>query len=337
MEALRDDAECMFVSGLGADPETGVNSVVVPGIGYDGMRTDESPEKIADDVLAAIQAKWPSGCDVIHIHNPILNKNRDFLRILRCLAEKGQRLFLQVHDTAEDLRPQSYYAGEEYPENCHYGVINSRDYALFRGAGLREEGLHRIFNIVQPLPVLPAENETGRDLLLYAVRAIRRKNLGEALLLSCFLPEGFQVGITLPPTSPFDYPPYEEWKAFAVQKKLAAEFELGLGHSLGELVARSALMLTTSIREGFGFSFLEPWTAGRAVAGRRLDAVVSDFEEMDVDLSSLYKGIDVPLDMINGRRLRDLWLHVVERHCIQYGIPEPFDAAAAWKSMTDGG
>ncbi|MDR3201172.1 MAG: hypothetical protein LBT68_06900, partial [Spirochaetales bacterium] len=243
------------------------------------------------------------------------------------------------------------------PEDCHYGVINSRDYALFREAGLKEEGLHRIFNVVQPLPssdVFDAgagfegvnfgrmgESESGREfrksgrsLLLYAVRAIRRKNLGEALLLSCFLPTGFQVGLTLPPTSPFDYPAYEEWKAFAVQEKLAVSFELGLGHSLGELVGRSALMLTTSIREGFGFSFLEPWTAGRAVTGRRLEAVAPDFAEQGVDLSSLYEGIAVPLDMIDSCRLRNLWLHVVELHCLQYGTDAPFDAKGAWNAMT---
>jgi hypothetical protein len=338
MDALCGDAQCMLVSGLGVDPETGVDPIIVPGIGYDGMRTDEAPEKIAGDVLAAITAKWPSGCDIIHVHNPILNKNRDFLRILRCLADRGQRLFLQVHDTAEDLRPQSYYAGEEYPENCHYGVINSRDYVLFLEAGLREEGLHRIFNIVQPLPCMAGpDTAIRRDLLLYAVRAIRRKNLGEALLLSCFLPKGFRVGITLPPTSPFDYPSYEEWKAFAMQENLAAEFELGLGYSLAELVAQSALMLTTSIREGFGFSFLEPWTAGRAVVGRRLEAVAADFARMGVDLSSLYGGIAVPVDMIDSRRLRDLWLHIVERHCLQYGMPEPFDAPAAWDAITKDG
>ncbi|MDR1932530.1 MAG: hypothetical protein LBQ57_06890 [Spirochaetales bacterium] len=336
MDALRDDAECLFVSGLGVDPETGVSPVIVPGVGYDGVRTDEEPGKIADEVLAAIEARWPSGCDVLHVHNPILKKNRDFLRILKHLAGRGQRLFLQVHDTAEDLRPQSYYSEEEYPEDCHYGVINSRDYALFREAGLKEEGLHRIFNVVQPLPEPDAgeADESGRSLLLYAVRAIRRKNLGEALLLSCFLPQGFQVGLTLPPTSPFDYPAYEEWKAFAVQKKLAVSFELGLGHSLGELVGRSALMLTTSIREGFGFAFLEPWTAGRAVTGRRLEAVAPDFEAMGVDLSSLYEGIAVPLDMIDSGRLRDLWLRVVEGHCRQYGIYPAFDAEKAWNMMT---
>jgi hypothetical protein len=326
----------MFVSGLGVDQETGVSPVIVSGIGYDGVRTDEAPEKIACDVIAAIEARWPSGCDIIHVHNPILKKNRDFLRILRCLAVRGQRLFLQVHDTAEDLRPQSYYSDEEYPEDCHYGVINSRDYALFREAGLAEEGLHRIFNVVQPLPA-KEQTRVERTLLLYAVRAIRRKNLGEALLLSCFLPAGHEVGITLPPTSPFDYPSYEEWKAFAVQEKLAVGFELGLGHSLEELVARSALMLTTSIREGFGFSFLEPWTAGRAVTGRRLEAVAPDFAAASVDLSLLYDGIAVPLDMLDARRLRDLWLHVVQRHCLQYNIPPPFDAARAWEKMTEKG
>jgi glycosyltransferase involved in cell wall biosynthesis len=341
MDALRDDAQCLFISGLGVDPEPGNDPVIVPGIGYDGMRTDERPRKIAGDILAAIEAKWPSGCDVLHVHNPILKKNRDFLKILRCLADRGQRLFLQVHDTAEDLRPQSYYSDEEYPEDCHYGVINSRDYALFREAGLTEEGLHRIFNVVQPLPapdvccaVQEPGGESGRALLLYAVRAIRRKNLGEALFLSCFLPQGFQVGLTLPPTSPLDYPPYEEWKAFAVQQKLAVRFELGLGHSLGELVKSSALMLTTSIREGFGFSFLEPWTAGKAVTGRRLEAVAQDFEAMGVDLSSLYGGIAIPLDMIDSGRLRGLWLRVVRIHCRQYGMRFPFDAEKAWEVMS---
>jgi hypothetical protein len=310
----------------------------VSGIGYDGEGSPADPEKIAEAILAAIEKKWPAGCDVLHIHNPLLKKNRNFLRILRCLTGKGQKVFLQVHDLAEDLRPQSYYSGEEYPENCHYGVINSRDYSLFRGAGLTEAGLHRIFNIVQPLPLMtPEPPPAERRLLLYAVRAIRRKNLGEALLLSCFLPAGYEVGITLPPTSPVDFPPYEELKAFAGAHKLAAAFELGLHHPLGELVSHSALMLTTSIREGFGFSFLEPWTAGRAASGRRISAVAGDFAAMDVDLSSLYDGIEIPLDMIDGPRMRSVWLRVVERKCREYGISVPFDAEGAWAEMTQSG
>lgn len=337
MDALRGEADCMFLSGNGTDPETGVVPVTIPGIGYDGVRPEEAPEKIADDVLRAVEAKWPSGCDILHVHNPVLKKNRDFLKILRRLADRGLRLFLQVHDTAEDLRPHSYYFDEEYPENCHYGVINSRDYRLFIDAGLRPEGLHRIFNVVQPLP--RDENvdaKSGRRFLLYAVRAIRRKNLGEALLLSCFVPRGYRIGITLPPTSPADYPSYEEWKSFAVENRLSVDFELGLGHSLGELVARSALMITTSIREGFGFSFLEPWTADRAVVGRRLEAVAQDFSDMGVDLSTLYDRIAVPLDLIDAGKLRSLWIRTVEMLCEQYGMDLPFDTAEAWSAVTRG-
>jgi hypothetical protein len=44
-------------------------------------------------------------------------------------------------------------------------------------------------------------------------------------------------------------------------------------------------VLTTSLKEGFGFSFLEPWTAGIPVAGRRLEAVCLDFEDEGVALS----------------------------------------------------
>ncbi len=338
MEALRDDAECLFLAGNGADPETRAKPELIAGIGYDGMRSDQSPFAVAEEVLAAITAKWPSGCDILHVHNPVLNKNRDFLAVLRILAGKGVRLFLQVHDAAEDLRPHSYYRDEEYPENCHYGVINTRDYRLFLDAGLRPEGLHRVFNVVQPLPRSErTEAKSSRKLLLYAVRAIRRKNLGEAMLLSCFIPRGFRVGLTLPPTSPADYPSYEEWKSFAVQERLSVDFELGLGRPLDELVSRSALMITTSVREGFGFSFLEPWTADRAVVGRRLDAVAPDFEAAGVDLSTLYSRIRCPLDLFDAGRLRTVWIRTVETLCAEFGRETPFDPRSAWESLAAGG
>jgi glycosyltransferase involved in cell wall biosynthesis len=344
IDALSGEAGCLFISGNGTDPETGVSPVVVPGAGYDGQRSGEPPEKVAEDILSAIETKWPSGCDVLHIHNPILKKNSDFLKIVHHLARRGVRLFLQIHDTAEDLRPQSYYFGEEYPENCHYGVINSRDYTLFLAAGLKKEGLHRIFNVVQPLPVFPPpsgsqKKDSGeeRKIFLYAVRAIRRKNLGEALLLSCFLPEEHYVGFTLPPTSPQDYPPYEEWKAFVFREGIAAAFEMGLQSPLSHLVGRSALMLTTSIREGFGFSFLEPWTAGRAVMGRRLSAVAPDFVAAGVDLAALYERIAVPLDLVDTQRMKTLWLNTVQAVCAQYGRETPFDAPAAWEKLTQDG
>ena len=54
-------------------------------------------------------------------------------------------------------------------------------------------------------------------------------------------------------------------------------------------------MITTSITEGFGFSFLEPWTAGKALQGRRLGSICADFEENGLCLASLYDRLHVPL------------------------------------------
>jgi hypothetical protein len=97
-------------------------------------------------------------------------------------------------------------------------------------------------------------------------------------------------------------------------------------------------MITTSIREGFGFSFLEPWTAGRAVVGRRLEAVAPDFERRGVDLSSLYHGISVPLDLIDSLRLREIWTKTILDLYGQYGMKEaPYDPGEAWFRITAGG
>jgi len=338
MEALRDDAECLFLAGDAGDGDTRPEPGVIPGLAYDGLRGPGGPRETAEAILRAITAKWPSGCDILHVHNPLLRKNSDFLAILCILTRRGLKLFLQVHDAAEDLRPQSYYREEEYPEDCHYGVINSRDHRVFLEAGLRPEGLHRVYNMVRPLPRGGGPEEGGaRRLLLYAVRAIRRKNLGEALLLSRFLPPGYRVGLTLPPTSPADQPAYREWRTFAASEGLAADFELGLSHSLGDLVARSALMITTSVREGFGFSFLEPWTADRAVVGRRIEAVAPDFEAAGVDLSSLYPEIRVPLDLIDPDRLRRVWVETAASLCGEFGREPPFDTGSAWDGITSGG
>jgi hypothetical protein len=54
-------------------------------------------------------------------------------------------------------------------------------------------------------------------------------------------------------------------------------------------------MVTTSISEGFGFSFLEPWTGGKQLWGRRLDDICVDFERRGLCLDSLYDGLPVPL------------------------------------------
>ncbi len=352
MDALKDDAECIFITGNGTLPngfitEGGFGNprvLIVAGVGYDGVRPEEPPERTVSQILRAIESRWPSGCDLIHVHNPLLKKNRDFLTILNILQNRGIPLFLQIHDTAEDLRPGSYYPQEEYPADCHYGVINSRDYQLFQAAGLKTEGLHLLPNSVTPLlspdqPHIQRPKASFRPhLVLYPVRGIRRKNIGESILLSCFFPPSVRLGITLPPTSPADYPSYEEWKAFALGEGLPVDFELGLARPLSAWIEDTICMISTSIREGFGFTFLEPWTAFKGLIGRRIAHVVEDFERQGIEFPDLFDHFFIPTDCIPLDQAKARWMGRVLDTYDQYGIPlDPDALEQAWNRIIEGG
>jgi glycosyltransferase involved in cell wall biosynthesis len=71
-------------------------------------------------------------------------------------------------------------------------------------------------------------------------------------------------------------------------------FELGLSSGLDELYRQARAVVSTSVKEGFGLSFLEPLARGKPVLGRRLPAVIDDFEEGGLHFSDLYRSITVP-------------------------------------------
>ncbi|GHU82638.1 hypothetical protein FACS189468_7050 [Spirochaetia bacterium] len=297
--ALRDAGdEVLIITGEKPPEDPGIPLVLIEGLQYDQIRnplpqdsTDfsDSAANLAGAISAAMESHWGSPADILHVHNPLIRKNRSLIPALKLLQKRGIRLLLQNHDLAEDFRPD-VYTGEAYPENCHYGVINSRDYSFLHRAGLKTAGLHLIPNEVFPME---AAGGLERTRYLYPVRGIRRKNIGEALFFSLFIPKGRTVALTLPPTTERDLGVYRRWIALAQALRLPVEFEVGMKKSFSETLGSSLCVITTSIKEGFGFSFLEPWTAGRAVLGRRLD-VCRDFEDAGVVFDSLYNSINIP-------------------------------------------
>ena len=169
--------------------------------------------------------------------------------------------------------------------------------------------MHLIPNGIQPLPA-----ETGffpKSLVLYPVRAIRRKNIGESVLLSLYLLPGQHLGVTLPPNSQRDMASYQDWRAYVKRKHLNVHFEIGRRHAFAGLVGAASFMVTTSITEGFGFSFLEPWTAGKMLRGRRLGDICTDFEKNGLCLDSLYDRLDVPLAWFDADQFFQAWQRTV--------------------------
>jgi hypothetical protein len=339
LDVLAGDDEGLVVSGSPPADPIGAPVVTVPGLAYDSQGGGRDPASAtADAVQAAIGTHWPGGCDLLHVHNPLLAKNRRLLAVLADLQRRGVRLLLQVHDFAEDGRPQ-HYTPQPYPADCHYAVVNSRDYRFLNRAGLNHRGLHLLPNMIAapPSPKGPPDADAPPQ-VLYPVRAIRRKNIGEAALLSCFFPPDCRLAVTLPPNSPQDRVVHADWQAFTRRTGLNVAFDVGLRQDFGSLLAGARFILTTSIMEGFGFSFVEPWAAAKLVWGRRLPDICRDFERRGISLAHLYTRLAVPLAWIDPADFEARWRACVQNACRCFGVaPAPAEMRAAFGYITQDG
>ena len=310
--ALESCCRVLVMTGARPDGDFPAEVVQVPALAYDTRRNDtDGPDEITRAVDSALKDRFPGGCDIVHIHNPTLAKNRHLLPVIDQLSKMGHRLFLQIHDLAEDGRID-VYPKSPYPADCHYGVINTRDYQVLTESGLKPEGLHFLPNTVSPMPCSPPDPARGSH-VLYPVRAIRRKNIGEAILLSAFFPDGLPLCITLPPDSPADQSSYRRWRRTVNDVGANVVFETGLSNDFKSIMSRSLAVITTSVSEGFGFAFLEPWTAGKYLIGRKLPGIVSDMVRRGVDLTHLYARLQTPMDWIDRRNLSSRWASAIRR------------------------
>jgi hypothetical protein len=324
VEALKNDCEMLVISGQMPQAPFAADTVCIPQLAYSTeYRELFDPKEIAGAIYNAIQARFNGPCDIVHVHNPLLAKNKKFLSILKALQKKDTPLFLQVHDFAEDGRPLSYFA-EDYLTDCHYSVVNSRDYQILLKAGLKKEGLHQLFNPVSRFDS-QLHSADGGSSIVYPIRAIRRKNIGEAILLSLLFGADQSLVITLPPNSPADIKSYADWKAFVADHHLNVKFDQGLNHPFEAIVHSARYLITTSITEGFGFSFIEPWLYEKLVWGRKLKDICSDFEAKGIRLDHMYTRLNVPIDWVGSENFFKKWTAAIHRAAELFGVQLPKD------------
>lgn len=342
-------------SGLAAKWQR--HCIAIPSLRYQTGKRRIPPRQLEKTLRAEAIRKLGKAPDLWHVHNHHLGKNTSLTAVIASFARVGEKLLLHIHDFPEDGRAENYQTlrddlgGEDalrsclYPSGTHilYGVLNQRDYRVLSAAGLPKRQLRLLPNPVtamkaipprHPLPGVPFE-----FLILYPTRAIRRKNLGELLLWAALAPSGQGMGCTLAPDNPAAKPRYDRWVARAKQWSLPVEFELGARRkvSFQELAAAADQWITTSVAEGFGLAFLEPWTFGRPVVGRNLPAVTGDFTAAGMDFSHLYDRLKVPLAWLDANALREELTAAMRQVYKRYAlIPEPSAAERALASMTDG-
>ncbi|MDF2377164.1 MAG: glycosyltransferase family 4 protein [Verrucomicrobiales bacterium] len=319
---------------------------VVPGLNY--RKTGNSV--IAGSLVEALkkEAKEHFGSlpDVWHFHNPTLAKNVLIPTVVKELAEEGARIVLQLHDFAEDGRPGNYttqrsffdsessFESTLYPtaKQIHYATINQRDHDFLKKAGINRSNLHVIPNAIMELKteVGPAERpfSKGKKFALYPTRGIRRKNIGELLLLALIYGDEIDFATTLSPENPEWKPVHDDW--CSAVKELDLPVRLGIADN-GEylfldLLGWSDFVVTTSIGEGFGLAFLEPWTAGKSVVGRDLPEITRDFSENQLQLDQLYRRIDFPVEWLEKAELKEAVESMLRRSYLAYDTVLPKNA-----------
>ena len=192
-----------------------------------------------------------------HIHNPFIGKNTAFPESIFNLAQNGEALLLQIHDFAEEGRPENFrnlkrhlrHTSLLYPQapHLHYGVLNNRDFTLLKRAGFKH--LHYLPNPIA-IDNLLKETQPKENKHLYPTRSIRRKNMGEFLLLSALAEKNALFATTLAPKNPAALPVYEEWKRFAKELQLAVQFAISEEQksiSFEEWLAKAHRIVTASI------------------------------------------------------------------------------------------
>lgn len=334
----------------------------VPSLDYDDQRPDEelAPGALAERVATVLDdLDFAPHETVVHVHNHAVGKNVCLPQAVSALAERGYAMLLHVHDFVEDFRPANFqrfagvidpatpaapaaaWHGHLYPQgpHVHYAVLNGRDYRVLETAGTDPDRLHWVPNPVPERSHLPPREDARRRLsdefavsaddrfVLYPVRCIRRKNVGEALLYGKLAPPGTVVGLTLPPLNPVAVPVYARWRQLAAEWDLPCRFDVGIegGLTFPESLSASDLILTTSVAEGFGMVFLESWLASRALVGRDLPEITADFKKAGVRLDWLRPKLQVPVEWVDANRVRQTVLDAYRLTLAAYGRAQTLD------------
>lgn len=261
--------------------------------------------------------------EIIHIHNINLGKNPVLTVAISDLVDLGYEVFHHCHDFSED-RPSNYGFMQlvvekflkknlekiMYPKctNYHIGTLNNTDLERLENI-LPKSNLHLLPNPVNTNvktydKTLAKESickqlgirNSKKKLIVYPVRAITRKNLGEFVLLALIFEKEAIFINTLSPKNEQELIQYKNWVVFCKSQSISILFEAGTLVDFEELLSAADLCITTSYMEGFGMVYLEPWLFGTPVVGRNLENITHDLKKYGICFPYLYKNIIIDND-----------------------------------------
>lgn len=293
---------------------------ILPALDYlpeDGYTSEDFASR-ESHIYAALRTAVDEGY-ILHIHNPGLGKNPALTAAFRRLVCEGAPVVSHCHDFPEDRPENDAYLSRVaqdlgyslsdllYPDgpHVHYLALTTTDCERLRAYGVPATHITRAPNPIQA----PDDDISRQDahaqicrscdipascrIITYPIRVIQRKNVPEILLLAALFQNDIYWLVTLPPRNPQEKPAYEHWKSCAESHNLPVRFDVGLTVPFPTIMRGSSAIISTSIREGFGMAFLEPWMYDVPVIGRNLPSVTDDFINEGMRFTHLYDTINV--------------------------------------------
>jgi len=296
-----------------APASTEIPHIVIEGLDYSSDRTDG----LLDKMHAACMETFGEPPSIWHFHNYSIGKNIQYPEIVNTLANNKDKLLLQIHDFVEDGRAHNLEnissIKKLYPLGSHiqYATINSRDKNLLEISGVQHpvtlpnaceaplEDLNSSTNVSDHL------ESSIKPYLFYPVRCVRRKNIGEAILISLLIPEKYNIALA---SAPIDEPcmnEYSVWEDFCSDYDLRVLFNVVGNLSPSDTAqndfafwyAHADCIITTSIQEGFGMAYIEPIIYGKKFIGRNLPEITPDLE--DLHSNTMYDGCYIPTQYVD--------------------------------------
>ncbi len=297
---------------------SGANIEVIPELNY--LNPDMTRQAYLDlyNILMQKIKQVISDDDIIHVHNINLGKNPVATLVLSDLAKNNQAYYNHCHDFAEDGRPDNLKFlkyiiedcfGRNLAEvmyfnrpNCMYAVLNKRDFKFLTTQGIDIEHIQFLPNCVSHIgctfkrskqECLDLINvDSSKQTIVYPVRVIKRKNIGEFILLASIFTE-YNWCVTLAPRNPEEIVEYKKWQLFCQENNIEIFFEIGKKLHFDEVMNIADRLITTSVQEGFGMAYLEPWLYDKSIFGRDITNITEDFKSCGLDLRDCYTSLNI--------------------------------------------
>ncbi|MCF6335017.1 MAG: hypothetical protein L3J12_04690, partial [Spirochaetales bacterium] len=322
---------------------TDIDTAVLPEIDY-----LSNLERYPDPGVIASALENNFAGDLWWIHNYHIGKNPFFTEaLLRTAAERPeQKMVFQIHDFPEEARYSNleqirkYLNSPLYPaaSNIKYVTINSRDREYLTNAGIPKSMVFLLNNPVEePKPrATDEESEKNRKkinkiltntsrsfindapFMVYPVRAIRRKNILEAGLITKCSRVPVNLLVTLPGVSKTEKE-YSSLVDDCFREKLIPGSS-GIGSiaeknqiSFLEIINSGSLVISSSLQEGFGYLFINSLQWEKPLLARNL-RILDDFREIfQTNEHYFYERIMIPLDSHKRKILKTKYREKIKK------------------------